>query len=229
MKRTAAMFLLVPSICLAEIEGTMPFGVEAVTGYRSESVHRGFHLADDVFDFQLETGFALSNEWSMNLGAWYATGTGTGNDFSEVSGFVDLRYDAKNYSAGWLLGYRDFSGSRFKDGWETGPFFTWHVNEDWDLNFEWLYDQGAEAYYGKAELEWSAALDSKSFITIAGGLSMVDDYYDRDGWNDAAARFSYTYLIANNVSLTPFIGASLGLDADADDYVYSGIWFEVTF
>ena len=229
LKALSGFFLLVTGFCLAEIEGAMPIGIEAVTGYRTESIHRGFHLADDVFDFQLETGIALNNDWSANFGAWHATGTGEGNDFAEVSGFVDLRYDSQSYSAGWLLGYRDFSGSRFKDGWETGPFFTWRVNEDWDLNLEWLYDEGAEAYYGKAELEWSAALNDKSFITVTGGLSMVDDYYERNGWNDAAARFSYTYLIASNVSLTPFVGASIGLDGNADDYVYSGIWFEVTF
>ena len=30
-----------------------------MTGYRSEYVYRGFHLADSVFDFQLEAEIAL--------------------------------------------------------------------------------------------------------------------------------------------------------------------------
>ena len=47
------LFLSVPFLASAEIQNEIPLGIEAVTGYRTEYVHRGFKLADDVFDFQL--------------------------------------------------------------------------------------------------------------------------------------------------------------------------------
>lgn len=218
-----------PAVLWAEVESNIPWGVEAVTGYRSESVHRGFQVADDVFDFQLETEVALSDEWTINFGAWYATGTGTENDFSEVSGLAELRYDTKQWSAGWMLGYRDFTETFIQDGWETGPFFTYHFNEDLDLRTELLYDEGAESFYATVALSWSKALNAKSFVAVKGGVSVVDDFYGSEGFHAADLRFSYTYLVAPNVSFTPFVGTSLGLDDVADDALFAGVWFEVTF
>ena len=220
---------LVPVGAWAEVESNIPWGVEAVTGYRSESVHRGFILADDVFDFKLESEVALTNEWSVNFGAWYATGTGTDNNFSETSGFVELRYDTKQWSAGWALGYRDFTESFMEDGWEMGPFFTWHWNEDLDLNARLLYDEGAESMVATLDASWSKVLSTKSFVSIKGGVSVVDDFYGSEGLHAAEMRLSYTYLVAPNVSFTPFVGTSLGIDDAADDSLYGGVWFEVTF
>lgn len=221
--------LLLPAMAWAEVESNIPWGVEAVTGYRSELVHRGFKVADDVFDFQLESEVALSNEWSLNFGANYATGSGTDNDFSETSGFVELRYDTKQWSAGWTVGYRDFSESFFEDGWETGPFYTWHFSEDLDLKGQLLYDEGADSLYGTIDLSWSKALNAKSFVAVTGGVSIVDDFYGSEGFHAADMRISYTYLVAPNVSFTPFVGTSLGIDDAADDSLFGGVWFEVTF
>jgi hypothetical protein len=225
----AVWLTMLPALAWAEVESNIPWGVEAVTGYRSESVHRGFILADDVFDFQLESEVALSNEWSVNFGAWYATGTGTDNDYSEFSGFVELRYDTDQWSAGWALGYRDFTETFMQDGWETGPFFSWHFNEDLDLNGRLLYDEGAESMYGTIDLSWSKAINPKSFVAVKGGFSFVDDFYGSEGLHAAEMRVSYTYLVAPNVSFTPFVGTSLGLDDVVDDSLYGGVWFEVIF
>jgi len=45
----------------AEVENEIPYGIEAVTGFRSEYVYRGFNLAEDsVLDFQIEAEIAES-------------------------------------------------------------------------------------------------------------------------------------------------------------------------
>ena len=220
---------LLPAVLWADVESNIPWGIEAVTGYRSESVHRGFKLADDVFDYQLEAEVALSDTWTFNFSAWHATGTGKRNDFSEVSGLTELRYDAATWNAGWMLGYRDFSATFIRDGWETGPFFSYHLSEDLDFRTEFLYDEGAESYYATAALTWSRALGDKSFVSLKGGFSVVDDFYGSDGFHVMDLRFSYTYLVAPNVSFSPFVGTYLGLDDVADDALLGGIWFEVTF
>lgn len=223
------LFLSVPFLASAEIQNEIPLGIEAVTGYRTEYVHRGFKLADDVFDFQLQSEVVLSDNWSINFGGWYATGTNKNSDFSETAGFVDFRYDQKAYSAGIALGFRDFTDTLFRDAVEVGPYYSWHMSEDVDVTFALTYDSGAQAWYGKTEIAWSKALSDKSFISTLAGISIVDDYYDRDGLNDAFGRISYTYKVAQNVSLTPFLGTSLGLDESDESTLFGGVWFEVTF
>jgi hypothetical protein len=213
----------------AEVESDIPWGVEVVTGYRSELVHRGFKLADDVYDYQLETEIAISNEWSFNFSAMYATGTGKGNDYSETAGIAELRYDATNWNAGWMLGFRDFTATFFRDGCESGPFFTYRFNEDLEARAEYLYDQGGESFYGALHLSWSRGFSEKSFVSVRGGLSHVEDYYGSKGFHAMDLRASYTYLVFSNVSLTPFVASSLALDSEADDALLGGVWFEVTF
>ena len=227
--KLSAFFYILPAVAVAEVESSIPWGVEAVTGYRTEYIHRGMSLADDVIDFQLESGFAISDTLSIGLRGWYASGSASGGDFSETSGFAELRYDEKTFSAGWVLGYRSFSGSQLSDGFETGPFCSWHATADLDVNAELRYDDGADTWYAKAELSWSKPLDQRSFVSALAGISAVGDFYDREGLNDVFLRISYTYNVAPNISLTPFLGSSIGLDEKADDYGYAGIWFEVSF
>ena len=229
MRNPACLILLLPSLACAEVETEIPWGVEVVGGYRSDLVHRGFDLADDVSDYQVEAEIALSDHWSFNVSAYYASGSGRGNDFSEVNGMTELRYDASRWSAGWMFGYRDFTATFFRDGWESGPFFTYHLNEDLDVRAEWLYDEGAESFFGSMQFSWSKALSTKSFIAVRGGVSYAEDFYGSEGFHAADVRASFTYLLLSNVSLTPFIGSSLAIDREADDTLYGGVWFEVTF
>jgi hypothetical protein len=229
MKMFACLGILATAVAQAEVESEIPWGIEAVTGYRSKMVHRGFSLADDVNDYQLETEIAISNDWSFNFTALYATGSGKGNDYSESSALAEFRYDAASWSAGWMAGFRDFTATFFRDGWESGPFLMYRFNEDLDLRAEYLYDQGGESMYGAVRLSWSHSLSEKSFVSVVGGVSHVEDYYGSEGLHSIDLRASYTYLLLSHVSLTPFIGSVAALDNRADDAMLGGVWFEVTF
>lgn len=209
----------------------IPIGIEAVTGFRSDYVYRGFELADSTLDFQVETELALNKDTSLNLGAWYATETGQGN-FEEAAFFTRLQFrKSDQLTIGLGANYRTFDHPVFKDGFDLGAFASWKFTDDLSATTGAYYDTGADGWYGHVETQWSKPLTGSAFISIKTGVSYVDDYYGRDGINDAYGRLSLTYHISDNVSVTPFVGGSVLLDSDdaGDDTAYGGVWFVVRF
>jgi len=217
-----------PAAAIAS-QDEIPLGFEAVTGFRSELIWRGFKIGQSVADFQLQTEVALGSHWSLGGGAWYATETGDG-DANEAAGFLSLRYDTPRYSAGLDVTGRSVDHPILLDGFDFAPWVSWHANNDLDLTLGSAWDTGPGAPYGWLEAKWSKPLSQDSFITLLGGTSWLDDYYGRSGWNDAYGRISLTYNVNKRVSLTPFAGVSLSLDANPEsNRLYGGLWFEVNF
>ncbi len=229
MLRTAFPLLLAISLSAsAEVENEIPFGVEVVTGFRSDLIERGFKLGENILDVQLQSEVTLNNEWTLGFGALQATASGS-SAYEESRGFLQLYREHGALRYGWTAAYRDVQSDIWRDGWETGPYFSVALNDDVAAGMKMLYDHGAQGYYIEANLTWSYLLSEKSFLTFDGGAGVVADYYGRDGLHDLNARLAYTYNVAKNVSFSPFVGASLGIHESAVDQIYSGIWFEVTF
>lgn len=229
--------LCIPGQLSADVEDDIKLGIEAVTGYRSGYVYRGFELAEGTLDFQVEAEVALNDYTFLNIGAWYATETGNG-DFDETAFFTHLRFQKNDkITLGLSATYRAFSHSTpplsimFEDGVDVGAFATYHFCRDFSATLGAYYDTGAEAWYGHAETHWSKAVSEKAFFSLKIGVSYVNDYYGRDGLNDAYSRVSFTYHISDTVSVSPFIGGSILLDNNdaGSDQAYGGIWFEVRF
>lgn len=235
MTRSTALFLttaILPAVAETgqqEADKEIPIGIEAVTGFRSESIWRGFKLGDRVLDFQLQAEIALSNEWRLDVGGLYATETGDG-DFSQSALFVDLMHDADQFSAGVSVTLQSFDQAILNDGIDIAPSLTWHVTNDLDVTGGAAYDSGADAPYLWLETEWSKPVTDSSFVVLKAGTSWVDDYYGRSGWNDFYARAAFTYAISKSVALTPFVGVSLPMEASTEtERFYGGVWFEVNF
>lgn len=215
----------------AEIENDLQLGFEAVTGYRSHYIYRGFELSESTLDFQLETEIVLTDDTSINLGGWYATETGSG-EFDEAAGFIRLHHQVTDqFSLGLSGTYRNFNESIFREGVDVGGFGTWQFCRDFGITMGGYYDTGAEGWYGNIESNWSRSISEKTFISLQTGVSAVDSYYDRDGFNDVYGRLSLTYNISDTVSITPFVGGSALLDSDdlGDDNAFGGVWFIVRF
>jgi hypothetical protein len=227
-RMTVALFFAISLSARAEVETEIPFGVEAVTGFRTDLVERGFKLGENILDVQLQSEVTLNNEWTIGFGALHATASGS-SAYEESRGFVQLYREHGALRYGWNAAYRDVQSDIWRDGWETGPFISVALNDDVVAGMKLLYDHGAQGYYVEAHLTWSYLLSEKSFLTLDGGAGAVADYYGRDGMHDLNMRFAYTYNVAKNVSFSPFVGASLGINEDAVDQIYSGIWLEVTF
>lgn len=229
MNRVPLLLLAAALPAAAQADKEIPYGFEAVTGYRSDYIWRGFKVGGDVMDFQLQTEVALDNHWSVNGGGWYATETGD-DDASETAGFIGVRYDDPRFSAGFDLTGRSVEHPILEDGIDLSPWFSWHANDDLDVTFGAAWDTGPGAPYAWLETKWSKPLGDNAFITLLGGTSWLDDYYGRSGWNDFYGRISLTYNVSKRVSVTPFVGVSIPLDANPEtDRLYGGVWFEVNF
>jgi len=229
MRRLLPLLLLLPAAADEPApDEEIPLGIEALTGYRSEYVYRGFDLANSLIELQLQAEIALAQQWLLNLGGWYGSETGSG-DFEEIAAFVDLGYDAGEWNAGLEATWRSYNDLIFRDGLDVGPYVNWLPHEDWRLGAMASYDTGPEGWYGALEAEWSKPLGESSFVSVLGGASAVSDYYGRDGANDLYARLSWTYLVNRHVAFTPFLGTSLPLDSAADARLFGGLWFEVNF
>jgi len=220
--------VLSPPTGLAEVENDLTLGIEAVTGLRSDYVYRGFHLAGTTLDFQAEAELALTNDTFLSLGGWLAAEVG--GEFSELSGMADLSHNLdERFTLGATLAYRSFQETFFRSGVDLGPYLTFRPTDDWAFTVGAYRDFGASSWYAHAEALWSRRLTDDAFLDVRGGVSVVDGYYERSGFNDFYGRASLTYNVNRIVSLTPFLGWSLELlDGDGSE-VLGGLWFEVSF
>jgi len=212
----------------AEVDTELPIGIEAVTGYRSDYLYKGSKLAGETIDFQLSGEMAYSNTQFLEYSLWHATESGDG-DFSE-SGLA-FTYTEQRDQFDYFVGvkYRNLDHDLYQSGFEMRAGARWHHNEFTAISGEISYDTGADGWY--SELYWRQLhdLSEDAFVSMRLGLSAVDNYYDRDGLNDAFARVSFTYNISKNVSVTPFVGTSVQFYGDDDTELYGGAWFEVSF
>lgn len=214
---------------LAEETDEIPLGIEAVTGYRSEYIHRGFKQAADLMDFQVEAELALSDRLMLNAGGWFATELGNG-DFDETATFIGIRHDTEFLTLGIELTWRSIQSGPFESGLDIAPYATWQFNDDFGITGGLAWDTGADGLYTFLEGNWSKPLGTSAFIAATTGISAVSDYYDRSGLNDLYARLSYTYAINRSVSVTPFLETSHPLKSHGESTrAVAGIWFEVNF
>lgn len=226
MKRLLPLFFLGSAISGQAQDSEVPYGVEIVTGYRSDYVYRGFSLADDLIEVQIGTEIALSNEWLIDLGGWYGGGS---RNFEEVSAAFGIRYDQDDWDAGFNASWHGYQNSLFQDGVDFGPSINWRPSEDWRIGSAISYDTGPNGWYGNIEAQWSKPVGNSSFISILGGASATSNYYGRSGLNDFYTRIGWTYGVNKSVAFTPFVGSSVPLYSDGSTRLFAGLWFEVNF
>lgn len=215
-----------------EVEQEFPLGVEVVTGLRTDYVHRGFQLAGSVLDAQIETEYTLQQDLTLVLGGWIASELS--GDFSEIGGSILLEHTLTElFTVGG--GFQSFNRDNgpIPDEQNLSLYFQFFPNQDWDLKLLASRDFEGNGWYSALEGGWSYRLSDDAFLSLKSGVSWVNNYNQRDGFNDFFGRISFTYLINNSVSVTPFAGWSVLFDDDEindeTDRIYSGLWFEVVF
>ncbi|MDP0490863.1 MAG: hypothetical protein Q7Q71_07430 [Verrucomicrobiota bacterium JB023] len=228
MRIFALILLLCPPVVLqAEVEDDLTLGIETVTGIRSHYLYRGFDVADATMDFQIETEIGLGRDFFLGLAGWHAAESS--GDFSESAFSIDLHRDWEDIRLTASAAYHAFSGSFLENGMDTGLAATWYWDDSWDIGLELHYDFGAEAFYSDLIIGWSQPLGEDLFLSAQAGVSAAADYYEQSGPKDLHGRLSLTYNINSFLSVTPFTGFSLGLDSEAGDHAYAGLWLAVSF
>lgn len=217
-------------------EGTQtPLGLEAVTGVRSNYIQRGFKVADQVLDFQLEGEVSLSNTLFLNYGGWYLTETDEG-DYSELGFRLALTKNWDNWQLTGLTEYKDIDNSEFDSGFYLSSklkyFFTQSESDKFthSLSLEVAYDTGAEGFFTELEFTTFYTVNKDSYLQLDLAATALNNYYDASGARDFNARLTYTYQLTDQVSISPFTEISVALkDRDDGSLFASGIWFEVSF
>jgi hypothetical protein len=204
------------------------FGLEGLTTWRSEYLYRGFKLAGKSMEFQIAGQVALSNTETIDVGLYYDTATGDG-DFTEAGTYIDFSKNIGDLTYSAKLAGRDYSNSPFKSGADIGGSVNWKINDAIDLTSTLAYDTGAKGAYAEIKASAYKELSTSSYLMFKTGVGATADYYDRSGLHHLFAQLEYTYNISDNVSVSPFIGTSLGIHDDAVNSLFSGIYFAVSF
>ncbi|MFC5050004.1 hypothetical protein ACFPK9_05210 [Rubritalea spongiae] len=229
-QRSIICALSLISLCSANASEEIPYGIEFLAQYRSEYNYRGFILAQDTLDLQVSSQLAFNKTTYLTGAAWFGTEASDG-DFSEAGFLADLRKDIEQWTLSLSGSYRSYSNSFFENGAniEAAAFYQW--NTQFQSSAHIAYDTGAEAWYSSIESSFYHRINDDSFLNFDIGVSAVEDYYSRDGLNDAFGKISYTYNINQSLSISPYIGTSILLDnkESGRDSLYGGIYLAVTF
>lgn len=209
-------------------DGDIKFGVEALTTWKSEYIYRGFSLADQSLGFQLAGQVALSNSSTIDIGLHHDTAASDGN-FSETGIYIDFTKDIGDLSYTASLNLRDYTDSVFDSGADIGGSINWTYNDTFDFTAQLSYDTGASGLYGEVKATAYKNISIDSYLLFNTGLGITSSYYDRTGLHQLFAKLEYVYNINDSVSISPFVGTSIGIHDDASDSVYAGAYFAVSF
>ncbi len=209
-------------------DAEIKFGLEGLTTWRSEYMYRGFKLADKSIGFQIAGQLALSDTETLDIGLYFDTATGDG-DFTEAGTFIDFSKNIGDLTYTAKLNLRDYANSQLKSGADLGGSVNWKMNENIDFTALLTYDTGAKGAYGEVKATTYKGITDSAYLLFHTGLGATADYYERSGIHHLFAKLEYTYNISDNVSVTSFLGASIGIHDEAVNSLYGGIYFAVSF
>ncbi len=209
-------------------DGEIKYGLEALSTWRSEYIYRGFKLANKSMEFQLAGQVALSNTETIDIGLYFDTATGDG-DFTETGAFIDFSKNIGDLTYSAKLTLRNYSNSPFKSGADIGGSVNWRLNDSIDFTALLSYDTGAKGAYGEIKASAYKEISNSSYLIFNTGIGATADYYNRSGLHQLFAKLEYTYNISDNVSVAPFVATSISIHEDAENSLFGGIYFAVSF
>ena len=227
---------LIPTSCLLILSATsalsmdIPYGIEAVTQYRSEYNFRAFDLANETIGFQLGANYALDNSTTLTTTLWQDSETGDG-DFAEAGALVSLAKDIGETTFSLSGIYRSYSNSFLESGTNIEAAVHHNLTDNLSSSATLAYDTGADGLYAELSLQHYHRINDKSFLSVTGGISYVEDYYQLSGLNDTFVKVGYTYNINQSVSIAPYIATSVLLDNTENrrHSLHAGAYFAVSF
>lgn len=205
-------------------------GVQFMTGYRSNYVHRGVEVGEEVAEGQVASSIALSNDWAL-AGEFDFLHAFQGKDFSQTTFYGELQYYlGDELTVGPSIGSQFYGGKTvFRNAWEPGFALRWNPVPDWSFWATGLYDTGQKGEYGTVAVSWQPLI-AKSVAwenTVAVGIS--SDYVGASGISDVMVRTGLNIRLGKNFRLQPFVGVTFGVGDRDGHKVTGGFWFTLVY
>lgn len=217
-------------------EDTLGFTLTA--GYDTHYIYRGVEVAENLVSVALNGSIALTEQASLDLGAWAATSADDsfrGNQsYQQLDLYAALMFDLNAFKVGVKYQHYFFEGdaSDISGIDEIGVVASTNLGFA-DLNGGAYYDEAADGFYFELGLSKSIALTDRVSLVPGALVSYAHDYYGIDGFNHVKVGVALPIKLTNNATLTPYVAANLPIDAlddaGADDQVYGGVSLSVSF
>lgn len=209
----------------AEDEGGLATSVYLSGGYSSEYVYRGKSFGDSAAEGRAELVLPIADTASLSIGGKYIAT----DDYEEAQGFASLQQGFGAFTA--ALGYRWY-GLDADDRQEVGMLLaTSALGIDWSLGY--FYDAELSGQYVELMGQHTWQMFDHMSLRTGAGVSAASNYWDGgSGLNHAFLRLDLPVNVRNWFTLTPWVSASVPLDAiDAseDDSVAGGVSLQLSF
>lgn len=199
-------------------------GTEFRTGYRTDYLYNGRHIAKNVVEAQVSGGLALSNYCDFNFSgqAYQALSESFGNlgGFGEFVFYLTEDFHLRPFASANL-----YNESEFTNGVEWGLVIEQQLSQSWSWEVMGLYDTGQKGSYGNVKLHYFPMITTDVGIRFTAGTGVGYDYFETRGINEYFGRVSIPVRVGDSWVIEPFAGVSSQHgQRGAKERVYFGLW-----
>ena len=212
--------------------GDAPFSGSVRLSYDSAFFCRGMDMGDNVLSGWLDLNVRLTDDLVWATTARYLDVEET--DFRESHLYTGLFYRVGQVSFGpsfrW---YHNFEGGMMEDAYDIGLQTLVNAGP-LDITAGYFYETESEGHFWEVGVSSTIKVHDRVSLVPAAEIGYTDGWMmpPLQGWNHVALRLSAVVSLAENVTLTPWIGANLPLEAlddGQDDKLVGGVSLALRF
>ena len=230
-----AEFLGAPRPCLCQgsyAGSSAPFSVNLTAGYDSTFFCRGMDMGDDLWSATATVDWNINENLVWTVSNRYLNVDET--NFEENHLYTGLFYKVGILSIGpsfrW---YHNFTGGMLQDAYDLGLQTVVKAGPV-NVSGGYYYETETEGHYFELGLAAPIRITDRFSLVPAAEISYTDGWMmpGMEGWNTVSLRLSAPIKLTNVLTLIPWIGANLpleALDAHQDDKFVGGVALSATF
>ena len=223
-----------PCLCLGSYTGSTeaPFSVNLTAGYDSTFFCRGMDMGDDLWSATATVDWNINENLVWTVSNRYLNVDET--NFEENHLYTGLFYKAGILSIGpsfrW---YHNFNGGMMEDAYDLGLQAVVKAGPV-NISGGYYYETETEGQYFEMGLAAPIRITDRFSLVPAAEISYTDGWMmpGMKGWNTVTLRLSAPIKLTNVLTLIPWVGANLpleALDAHQDDKFVGGVALSATF
>lgn len=204
----------------------IPFHYQSATALQSDYTYNGIKYTDFSTNFSLRADVDFNDYSTFSAKLW--TVSGIGDDFYEIAGFIEYTKSLGDLTYIFSTGYKNLSNSQYRSGLETSFGLSKELEKNNFLQWSLSYDQSASGWYSSAEFIRQYEVKENHFLDFKLGAGVNHNYYNSSGFSDVYGSMHYTLSAIENISITPFMKASL-INRDNVSRLTFGVSLEINF